>query len=221
VGGDVMATLAELDDKLAALQREVHGGDPVGGDPEPTGPPADPTPPPAIVAAARPRAEPAATSTLAALTLPVGELAGWRERLRGAIAQLAALQAEIDAHIAAAGPLAAGGLPPEPRPIDPSSGAPVPTPHDRIFDGRVTVDAGPFLDVDDVSTFQRALEHVAGAAEVYVTGFELNRAVFELDLAGPVALGREIRAALPFNFAIFEAAHGRLAINVDAAAVPR
>jgi hypothetical protein len=239
VGGDVMATLAELDEKLAALQREVHGGDLDPSRPEPADlrpgpvaagrpsdgpaadPPADPAPGGFEAGAPATPAPPRRVPAPAVRTLTVAELSGWRERLRDAVAHLTALQAEIHARIVEAGPPAADPFLPARAPIDPSSGAPVPTPHDRIFDGRVTVDAGPFLDVADVSTFQRALEQVAGAAEVYVTGFELNRAVFELDLAQPVALGREIRAALPFNFAIFEAGHGRLAINVDAAAAPR
>ncbi|HWH10162.1 MAG TPA: hypothetical protein VG165_03475, partial [Solirubrobacteraceae bacterium] len=93
---------------------------------------------------------------------------------------------------------------------------PVPMPHDRLFEGRVLVDAGPFVDIAGVAAFQRALELVPGASAVDVTALELDRAHLELELSDPVALGREIRAVFPFNFAIFEAGHGRLSINVDA-----
>lgn len=96
---------------------------------------------------------------------------------------------------------------------------PVPMPHDRLFDGHVLVDAGPFLDIAAVTAFQRALEVVPGARGVDVTALDLDRAHLELDLTDPVALGREIRAVFPFNFAIFEAGHGRLSINVDTASL--
>jgi hypothetical protein len=88
-------------------------------------------------------------------------------------------------------------------------------PHDRLFEGRVLVDAGPFLDIAAVTAFQRALELVPGARGVDVTALDLDRAHLELELSDPVALGREIRAVFPFHFAIFEAGHGRLSINVD------
>jgi hypothetical protein len=94
---------------------------------------------------------------------------------------------------------------------------PVPMPHDRLFEGRVLVDAGPFLDIAAVTAFQRALELVPGARGVDVTALDLDRAHLELELSDAVALGREIRAVFPFNFAIFEAGHGRLSINVDTA----
>ncbi|HEY5196083.1 MAG TPA: hypothetical protein VIJ51_03545 [Solirubrobacteraceae bacterium] len=96
---------------------------------------------------------------------------------------------------------------------------PVPMPHDRIFEGRVLVDAGPFLDIAGVTAFQHALELVPGARAVDVTALDLDRAHLELELTDPVALGREIRAAFPFHFAIFEAGHGRLSINVDASSL--
>jgi hypothetical protein len=103
------------------------------------------------------------------------------------------------------------------RPAGPSTGVrlPVPMPHDRLFEGRVLVDAGPFLDIAAVTAFQRALELVPGARGVDVTALDLDRAHLELELSDPVALGREIRAVFPFHFAIFEAGHGRLSMNVD------
>jgi hypothetical protein len=110
---------------------------------------------------------------------------------------------------------------PSAAPTAPPAGVrlPVPMPHDRLFDGHVLVDAGPFLDIAAVTAFQRALEAVPGARGVDVTALDLDRAHLELDLTDPVALGREIRAVFPFNFAIFEAGHGRLSINVDTASL--
>jgi hypothetical protein len=92
-------------------------------------------------------------------------------------------------------------------------------PHDRLFEGRVLVDAGPFRDIPAVTAFQRALEQIPGACGVDVTALDADRAHVELELTDPVALGRQIRAVFPFNFAIFEAGHGRLSINVDTASL--
>jgi hypothetical protein len=149
-------------------------------------------------------------------------LTRWSEELRRALAPIAALAAEIEAgaaELTEPAPAPVSPSPAVPRTIPPASGrppgGPVPTPHDRIFAGRVTIDAGPFLDIAAVTTFQQALDLIPGSRDVYVRGFDLNRVHVEFDLAEPVALGREIRAVLPFNFAIFEAGHGRLAINVD------
>jgi hypothetical protein len=263
--GDMMATLAELDERLAALQREMQAvqAAPANGArlsasvPPPASVPAAPpalrVPAPAATAPVIPAfAVPAAPAVQATVNvdlppaapvaqLSLDELVRWRERLRRGVAELSALIAEVDVKLAglapATSPLRTPAPAPAPAPAPtstptaaasgsqgpsfPSAAAPVPTPHDRTFEGRVLVDAGPFADISAVTTFQHALEQIPGAREVYVTGFDFNRALVELDLSDPVALGREIRAVLPFNFAIFEAGHGRLAINVDAGSVTR
>jgi hypothetical protein len=322
---DVLATLAELDEKLAALERGMaaaqgatpggpdrDGRPPAGGvelphehvvadfqaaarsrterrlwrqaipeasnypapDPaepageltaplvEAGGPPAAAEveaaarswPPHAAPATVVPEPAPAAAIESLGIAVAAAELAGWRERLRRAIDELTALQAEIEtaavrvgaaiepAAVAASGvqpappswpvstPPAPGPPPPTRHPgagdVPAGSGQPaggvklpVPMPHDRIFQGVVRVDAGPFLDIGAVTAFQRALELVPGARAVDVTALDLDRAHLELELSDPVALGREIRAVFPFHFAIFEAGHGRLSINVDAASL--
>lgn len=228
-----MATLAELDEKLAALQREMHGvhdgPDELSvADIEPPAAggqyPADHSPlaasVPGATAGSVPPAPAAARPAPERRPVSLSDLTLWRQHLRRGLGELTGLGVELDAAIArletSSHPAAADPVPAVAIPAATASAPPVPTPHDRIFEGRVLVDAGPFVDIAAVTTFHQALEHVTGARDVYVTGFDFNRALVELELDEPVALGREIRAVLPFNFAIFEAGRGRLAINVDA-----
>lgn len=49
---------------------------------------------------------------------------------------------------------------------------------------RVHVDAGPFADLDGVSTFERSLAAIAGVDDVYVRAFAGGRADVELSLRG-------------------------------------
>jgi hypothetical protein len=187
---------------------------------------------------------PAGDSDSSVRFVDLAVLDGLRGRLRWVIDELSSIHDAIE--LAATPPARARAPQPAPRvvapptaaygprPRDPESGwlppasptsaptdgsrrLPVPAPHDRIFEGHVLVDAGPFLDIAAVMTFQHALEAVPGARAVDVTALDLDRAHLELELSDPVALGREIRGVFPFNFAIFEAGHGRLSINVAGA----
>jgi hypothetical protein len=91
----------------------------------------------------------------------------------------------------------------------------VPSPYDdTAFEGTIVLDAGPFTDISALSTFEQGLAHVPGAEDVYVSGFEGNRALVELRLVAPVALVREMRAVLPGGFAVAEVTAGRLRIDV-------
>jgi len=105
-----------------------------------------------------------------------------------------------------------------PAAATPPFGSPVqsaPSPYeDMPFEGTIVLDAGPFTDISALSTFEQGLAHVPGAEDVYVSGFEGNRALVELRLVAPVALVREMRAVLPGGFAVAEAGAGRLRIDV-------
>ena len=82
------------------------------------------------------------------------------------------------------------------------------------FEGPVVIDAGPFSDITALSTFEQGLARVAGVEDVYVSGFEGNRALIELRVAAPVALVREMRAAGTGELIVTEAAAGRLRVDV-------
>jgi hypothetical protein len=108
----------------------------------------------------------------------------------------------------------AAATPPAPAP------APVAvSPHeDTPFEGAIVIDAGPFTDIAALSAFEQGLAHVPGAEDVYVSGFEGNRAIVELRLAQPIALVREMRQVVPIHFTITDAAAGRLRLDVTAIA---
>ena len=86
---------------------------------------------------------------------------------------------------------------------------------DPEFEGRVVVNAGPFTDIATLGAFEQALGRLPQAEDVFVHGFEGNRALIEVKLAAPVALLDEMRRALPFGFSVVEVEHGRITIDVD------
>jgi hypothetical protein len=86
------------------------------------------------------------------------------------------------------------------------------------FEGQVVVNAGPFTDIATLGAFEQALGRLPRAEEVYVRGFEGNRALIDLRLAGPVRLLDEMRRSVPFPFGVVEVGHGMITINVDAPA---
>jgi hypothetical protein len=71
---------------------------------------------------------------------------------------------------------------------------------DRLYEGRVEVDAGPFLDFAALSSFERALARIRGVADVYVRRFVDDRATIEVTLGEPTLLVRVMAADLPFGF---------------------
>ena len=126
-----------------------------------------------------------------------------------------------------AGPPAAGPVPTPPAPAPAPVAAPTPPPappvaasphEDTLFEGAIVLDAGPFTDIATLSAFEQGLAHVPGAEDVYVSGFEGNRALVEVRLAHPVALVREMRQTVPAQFTVTDAAAGRLRLDVTAIA---
>jgi hypothetical protein len=109
--------------------------------------------------------------------------------------------------------------PAQPVAVDPPAPEPAPAlPYEDVtFEGPVVVDAGPFTDISALSTFEQGLAGIPGAEDVYVSGFEGNRALVELRLGGPVGLVREMRAVLPVAFTVTEAASGRVRVDVSPA----
>ncbi len=104
------------------------------------------------------------------------------------------------------------GMPPEPW-----QPAPVASLDDTVIDGAITVDAGPFTDIGSLSGFEQALAVVPGVRDVYVRGFEGNRAMIDVTLGQPVALGAELRRVCPISFTITAVDAGRLSVSVQGA----
>jgi hypothetical protein len=94
---------------------------------------------------------------------------------------------------------------PQPAPANTADGEParatVTAPDaDRVYEGRVELDAGPFLDFAELSSFERALTRIQGVADVYVRRFVEDRATIEVTLGEPTLLVRVLAADLPFGF---------------------
>jgi len=112
-----------------------------------------------------------------------------------------------------------------PPPVPPPAAAPPTAPvahpapaagahEDTVFEGTVVIDAGPFADIATLGAFEQALARVPGAEDVYVSGFEGNRALVELRLAAPTAVVRALRATLPTAFTVAGADANRLTLDV-------
>ena len=54
------------------------------------------------------------------------------------------------------------------------------------------LNAGPFTDIAALASFEQALARLPQAEDVYVRGFEGNRALVDIKLAAPLALLDEI-----------------------------
>jgi hypothetical protein len=216
---DVQASLAEMDRKLRELQRELAMvSRPTQTPPPPPEPPAAAeTAAQAIVAEARAEAA-RIVDEAAARVAEIGEQIDELQRLREDLQRSArALVDEYERALwpgtAAAAP-SSGPAPPEHA--APASGTAVPPPAEaRQFEGRVVVNAGPFTDIATLAAFERALAQLPQAEDVYVHGFEGNRALIDVKLAAPVALLDEMRRALPIGFGVVEVGHGRITIDIN------
>jgi hypothetical protein len=114
--------------------------------------------------------------------------------------------AEAPAPVPVATPPVPAAAPPPPPPAH----------EDTLFEGAIVLDAGPFTDIAALSAFEQGLARVRGAEDVYVSGFEGNRALIELRLSQPVALVQEMRVTVPATFTVTDAAAGRLRLDVTA-----
>jgi len=84
-----------------------------------------------------------------------------------------------------------------------------------VLDGTIAVDAGPFSDIATLSGFEQALGSVPGVRDVHVRGFEGSRALIDLTLGQPVALGTELRRTARVAFTITQADAGRLTVAIE------
>lgn len=225
---DVTSTLTDLERKLVELERELSTvaiGGRAGTDPPAL--PAVPAPTPTETRDASLRVED--------LRGEISDLVKFRDQLESAARELvseydrlvARLQG-VPAHPAPAPPEAAAtpshmAAPPS-HVAAPSIGTPAPPPPaageigaDTVFTGAVVVDAGPFLDITTLQSFEQALSRVEGAQDVYVQSFEGNRALIDISLSNPVPLVQLLRNHLAVPIIAREAGEGRLTVDFTAA----
>jgi DNA repair exonuclease SbcCD ATPase subunit len=91
---------------------------------------------------------------------------------------------------------------------------------ERVYEGRVELDVGPFDDFGELSSFARTIRRIPGVVDVDVGAFADDRATLGLTLGAPVVLGRALAETVPSVFRIDAAEERRLAITL-AADVPR
>jgi hypothetical protein len=104
--------------------------------------------------------------------------------------------------------------------VDVSTPGPPATPDDLIFDGRITVEAGPFADLGTLAAFEQAIAHTAGVEAVAVRALDAGRATIDLQLGGPVALGRGLRQTASVGFTITAADEGLVHMSIAAGGGP-
>jgi hypothetical protein len=236
--GDVSSTLSDLERKLKDLERELAVAGAPAAVPAPEAVPPGPetlhdvvipAPAPAPAPAPGHVGDPAAVQlvadaqqSLAGLDHQLEGLVRFREQLERSTRELLdeyarlldALQAPRGADVPAAPAPALVAAPPPvvaPAPVPPTAVA-----ADTVtFAGQVTVDAGPFTDIATLSAFEQALGDVSGTQDVYVRGFEGSRALIDLVLGEPVALGMELRRAAPVAFTITATTPDHVSITID------
>jgi hypothetical protein len=108
-------------------------------------------------------------------------------------------------------PLALQHQPQPPAPPPPTP----PLADGRQFEGQLVINVGPFTDIATLGTFEQALAQLPQTEDVYVRGFEGNRALVDLKLNGPVPLLDELRRVLPFDLGLVEIGYGRITIDVE------
>jgi len=172
----------------------------------------------------------------------IAELMHFREELERSAREflgeyervLAALRTATDAALAATSHRGAASLPP-PAPVAVSAAPPDPPPapdtvaehrptapsaayaglDTTVLDGVIAVDAGPFSDIATLSGFEQALGSVPGVHDVHVRAFEGSRALIDVTLGQPVALGAELRRTARVAFTIAQADAGRLTVAIE------
>jgi DivIVA protein len=91
---------------------------------------------------------------------------------------------------------------------------------ERVYDGRVELDVGPFDDFGELSAFARTIRRIPGVVDVDVGAFADGRATLGITLGVPVVLGRALAETVPAAFAVDSAGERSLAITL-AADAPR
>lgn len=201
--GDVSETLGALERKLRELERElssVGAAPPAPAAAVPEVPPAPAVAPPPPPAPATDHLVDQARERLGGLSGQLDELLRFREQLQRSARELDEEYARVLARVTQ-------GAVPASAPVAPAPPAPTEPP----LEGPLVVDAGPFTDISALSAFERALATVPGAQDVYVSGFEGNRALVEMRLTAPVTPSELVRVAP--GYTVSETGGGRVRLD--------
>jgi hypothetical protein len=104
---------------------------------------------------------------------------------------------------------------PPPPPPPPAPPDPVIDPvHGPLFESRVELDVGPFVDPIELSAFEHALVRVPKVVDVYVRRLADGRAFIELTLSEPAQLLRTMRETLPYSLEVRSVNQKRLVVDI-------
>ena len=224
-GGDVQDTLNELERKLRELQAELAPSAPNEAPPAPATPEpphGGPPPMPPYRHPVPPTAPPPPPAS--GMQDQLDELLRFRDQLTEAATKLVEDYSRILEQLSrATADVPAAPLPPTPAaghatfPVPPPT---IPSTESTLFNGHVSIHAGPFEDVAALAQFEQALRTVPHAEEVAVRKLKDQRAVIDLQLASEVPLVFELRRASEQTFDVEHAEPGRLELTIHAGDLP-
>jgi hypothetical protein len=116
--------------------------------------------------------------------------------------------------------------PPRPRPAQPPPGpaaSEIDPERGPVFENRMELDVGPFVDPIELSTFEQALMRVPRVADVYVRRLADGRAFIEVTLSEPTQLLQTMRETLPYSLYVRSVNQRRLVVDIavrEAAGLP-
>jgi hypothetical protein len=88
------------------------------------------------------------------------------------------------------------------------------TPEWRAYEGAVTVEAGPFTDIEQLKRFEDTLASVPGVAEVEIRTLERDSALFDLFVSVPTALIAELRQRASDALHVTDTADGSVRVAI-------
>ena len=183
---EVAATLDALEGKLRELERELLGG---SQEPVVQAPPVARYPPPPVAPPVAPPPETPAGPD------PLAELVAFRDLLARSANTLIAEYEHLLGRLRT-GPLAAAAN------------------AEPTLEGQVAIEVGPFTDVAELLSFERAALEVPGVREGRVTMYDGRDATLHVLLGEPVALAAELRRVSPVIFTVADGAPGSLVLRL-------
>jgi hypothetical protein len=86
---------------------------------------------------------------------------------------------------------------------------------DRMFEGMIEVEVGPFADFSQLVGFEDAAGGIGATSEVSVKRFARGRATLEMKLAEPVELLAELEQRAPFEFKVRDRRFDRVVLDLE------
>jgi hypothetical protein len=85
----------------------------------------------------------------------------------------------------------------------------------QLFARKLEVDAGPFDDFAELSSFERSLAALPSIEDVYIRSFDGSRAVVELTLSEERPLLHDLAIHVPYELNVRETSRGSIRLDVE------